>query len=40
VYAAQMPRTVLIQPAYSQPVNTGPLLRFGVDLLTEIVKEA
>jgi chromosome partitioning protein len=39
VYASQMPMTVAIQRAYGQPVTSGPLLRFGVDLLIEITKE-
>jgi chromosome partitioning protein len=39
VYASQLPLTVAVQRAYGQPVMSGPLLRFGVDLLTEIVKE-
>jgi chromosome partitioning protein len=38
VYASQLPLTVAVQRAYGQPVASGPLLRFGVDLLTEIVK--
>lgn len=38
VYATQMPLTVAVQRAYGQPLS-GPLLRFGIDLLTEITKE-
>jgi hypothetical protein len=38
VYASQLPFTVTVQRAYGQAV-TGPLLRFGIDLLTEITKE-
>jgi chromosome partitioning protein len=39
VYASQLPLTVSVQRAYGHPVMSGPLLRFGVDLLQEIVKE-
>lgn len=38
VYSTQLPLTVAVQRAYGRPV-TGPLLRFGVDLMTEILKE-
>jgi chromosome partitioning protein len=40
VYATEMPLTVAIGRNYGQPVTSGPLLRFGVSLLTEIIKEA
>lgn len=40
VYDSQLPLTVAVQRAYGQPVTTGPLLWFGVSLLTEILKEA
>jgi chromosome partitioning protein len=40
VYASQLPLTVAVQRAYGQPVTSGPLLRFGIDLLTEITKES
>lgn len=39
VYASQLPLTVSVQRAYGQPLASGPLLRFGIDLLTEITKE-
>jgi chromosome partitioning protein len=39
VYDSQLPLTVAVQRAYGQPVTTGPLLWFGVSLLTEIIKE-
>jgi len=38
IYGAQLPLTVLVQRCYGQPV-TGPLLGFGIALLTEITKE-
>jgi chromosome partitioning protein len=38
VYATELPLTVAVQRAYGQPLS-GPLLRFGIDLLTEIAKE-
>jgi len=31
--------TEAVQRAYGQPVTAGPLLRFGIDLLTELIKE-
>ena len=40
VYEAELPLTVAVQRAYGQPVTSGPLLRFGIALLTEILKEA
>lgn len=40
LYSTEMPLAVDIQRAYGTAVTSGPLLRFGVDLLTEIVKEA
>jgi chromosome partitioning protein len=39
VYSTQLPLTVAVQRAYGQPVS-GPLLRFGIDLMSEIAKEA
>ena len=39
VYDATMPLTVAVQRAYGQPLTSGPLLRFGIDLLTEVLKE-
>jgi chromosome partitioning protein len=38
VYGAYLPLTVQVQRCYGQPV-TGPLLAFGISLLTEITKE-
>jgi chromosome partitioning protein len=38
VYGTHLPLTVLVQRCYGQPV-TGPLLAFGISLLTEITKE-
>jgi chromosome partitioning protein len=38
VYDTQLPLTVAVQRAYGQPVTSGPLLRFGIDLMTEILK--
>ena len=38
VYGSQLPLTVLVQRCYGQPV-TGPLLAFGISLLTDITKE-
>ena len=40
VYAAELRMAVAVQRAYGQPLTSGPLLRFGIDLLTEISKEA
>ena len=39
VYAAELPLTVAVQRAYGQPLTSGPLLRFGIDLITEILEE-
>jgi hypothetical protein len=39
VYDAQLPLTVAVQRAYGQAITSGPLLRFGIDLMTEILKE-
>jgi chromosome partitioning protein len=39
VYDTQLPLTVAVQRAYGQPVTSGPLLRFGIDLMTEILGE-
>ena len=39
VYATELPLTVAVQRAYGQPLTSGPLLRFGIDLMTEILKE-
>jgi chromosome partitioning protein len=39
VYATQLPLTVAVQRVYGHPLTAGPLLRFGVDLLDEILKE-
>ena len=39
VYDTQMPLTVAVPRSYGQPVTSGLLLRFGTDLLTEILKE-
>ena len=39
MYDATMPLTVAVQRAYGQPLTSGPLLRFGIDLLTEVLKE-
>jgi chromosome partitioning protein len=40
VYDTELPLTVAVQRAYGQAVTGGPLLRFGVELMTEIIKEA
>lgn len=40
VYDTELPLTVAVQRAYGQAVTGGPLLRFGIDLLTEILKGA
>ena len=39
VYATELPLTVAVQRAYGQALTSGPLLRFGIDLMTEILKE-
>lgn len=39
VYDTQLPLTVTVQRAYGKPLTSGPLLRFGVDLMTEILNE-
>jgi cellulose biosynthesis protein BcsQ len=39
VYSSALPLTVAVERNYGQPVS-GPLLRFGIDLLGEILKEA
>jgi chromosome partitioning protein len=39
VFDTQLPLTALVQRAYGQPVNSGPLQQFGVRLLTEILTE-
>jgi hypothetical protein len=39
VCASQLPLTVGVQRAYGQPLTSGPLLRSGIDLLSEILKE-
>ena len=39
VYDTQLPLTVAVQRAYGKALTSGPLLRFGVDLMTEILNE-
>jgi cellulose biosynthesis protein BcsQ len=39
VYDTQLPLTVAVQRAYGKALTSGPLMRFGVDLMTEILKE-
>jgi chromosome partitioning protein len=39
LYETELPLTVGVQRAYGQDLTGGPLLRFGIDLMTEIVKE-
>lgn len=38
VYRAELPLTVSVQRAYGQPLMSGPLLRFGIDLMSEILE--
>jgi len=40
VYQTELPLTVAVQRAYGQALTSGPLLRFGIDLMSEILKEA
>jgi len=39
VYNTQLPLTVTVQRAYGKALTSGPLLRFGLDLMTEILNE-
>lgn len=39
VYDTQLPLTVAVQRAYGKALTSGPLLRFGIDLMTEILNE-
>jgi cellulose biosynthesis protein BcsQ len=39
VYDTQLPLTVTVQRAYGKALTSGPLLRFGMDLMTEILDE-
>ena len=39
VYDTQLPLTVTVQRAYGKTLTSGPLLRFGMDLMTEIFDE-
>jgi len=39
VYDTQLPLTVAVPRAYGKALTSGPLLRFGIDLMTEILKE-
>jgi len=39
VYDTQLPLTVAVQRAYGKALTSGPLLRFGIDLLGEILSE-
>ena len=39
VYDTQLPLTVTVQRAYGKALTSGPLLRFGTDLMTEILNE-
>jgi chromosome partitioning protein len=39
VYDTQLPLTVTVQRAYGKALTSGPLLRFGMDLMTEILNE-
>ena len=39
VYDTQLPLTVTVQRAYGKAITSGPLLRFGMDLMTEILNE-
>jgi len=39
VYNTQLPLTVTVQRAYGKALTSGPLLRFGLDLMTEIFNE-
>ena len=40
VYDTQLPLTVAVQRAYGKALTSGPLLRFGIELMTEILNEA
>jgi chromosome partitioning protein len=40
VYETELPLAVSVQRAYGQAVTGGVLLRFGINLMTEILKEA
>lgn len=39
VYKTELPLTVAVQRAYGQALTSGPLLRFGLDLMEEIFEE-
>jgi cellulose biosynthesis protein BcsQ len=39
VYNTQLPLTVTVQRAYGKALTSGPLWRFGLDLMTEILHE-
>ena len=39
VYDTQLPLTVTVQRAYGKALTSGPLLRFGMDLMAEILDE-
>jgi chromosome partitioning protein len=39
IYESELPLTVWVQRAYGQAVTGGPLLRFGAELLAEILEE-
>jgi chromosome partitioning protein len=39
VYETELPLTVAVQRAYGLALTAGPLMRFGVDLLSEIIEK-
>jgi chromosome partitioning protein len=39
VYDTQLPLTVTVQRAFGKALTSGPLLRFGIDLMAEILNE-
>jgi hypothetical protein len=39
VYDTQLPLTVTVQRAYGKALTSGPMLRFGMDLMTEVLSE-
>jgi chromosome partitioning protein len=39
VYDTQLPLTVTVQRAYGKALTSGPLMRFGMDLMAEILNE-
>lgn len=39
IYDTELPLTVTVQRAYGLALTSGPLMRFGIDLLTEIIEK-